>query len=74
MSQAKLSQKNQIVVPKEAREEMKVRAGDRLIVETLHGVTILIPRPKKIGSSLRGLSKGFYSRGYLGEERKSWPR
>ena len=73
MAQAKMSQKNQIVIPKEAREEMHIKGGDQLIVEALHGVTILIPRPKKIGRSLRGLSKGLYSSDYLTRERKSWP-
>jgi len=73
MPQAKISQKYQIVIPKEAREEMHVGAGDFLIVESLHGVTVLIPKPKKIGRALRGLSKGLYSKGYLADERKSWP-
>ena len=68
-----MSQKNQIVIPKEAREGMKIRAGDELIVETLHGVTILLPRPKKMGRFLRGLSKGLYPNDYLKKERKSWP-
>lgn len=73
MAYAKLSQKHQIVVPKEAREEMGVKAGDQLIVETLHGVTLLMPKPKKIGRHLRGLSKGLYSKNYLKDERTSWP-
>ena len=73
MAYAKLSQKNQIVVPKEARQEMGVKAGDQLIVETLHGVTLLMPKPKKIGHHLRGHSKGLYSKNYLKNERASWP-
>ena len=72
MSQAKISQKNQIVIPKAAREEMHVKAGDRLIVETIHGVTLLMPRPKNIGRHLRGLNKKMYSKTYLTRERKSW--
>ncbi len=72
MPQTKMSQKNQIVIPKEAREEMHVKGGDHLIVEALHGVTILIPKPKKISRSLRGLSKGVYPPNYLTHERKSW--
>jgi AbrB family looped-hinge helix DNA binding protein len=58
MPQAKVSQKYQIVIPKEARQEMKVGSGDKLIVEAPHGVTILLPKPKKMGRALRGLSKG----------------
>lgn len=74
MPQAKISQKHQIVIPKEARTEMHVKAGDRLIVETIHGITLLMPRPKKTGRHLRGLDRGIYSKGYLNDERKSWPR
>lgn len=72
MSQVKLSRKHQIVIPKEARQEMQVKAGDHLIVESLHGITIILPRPKIIGRHLKGLAKGIYSSRYLGKERRSW--
>ena len=72
MPQATISQKNQIVVPKEARQGMHVGAGDQLIVETINGVTILLPKPKKIGRALKGLSSGVYPKNYLRRERKSW--
>jgi AbrB family looped-hinge helix DNA binding protein len=32
MGEAKLSSKNQIVVPREAREALKLKAGDKLLV------------------------------------------
>jgi AbrB family looped-hinge helix DNA binding protein len=32
MSEATLSSKNQIVIPKEAREALRVKAGDKLLV------------------------------------------
>ena len=72
MSQATISQKNQIVIPKQARQGMHVGAGDQLIVETINGVTILLPKPKKIGRALKGLSSGVYPKNYLRRERKSW--
>lgn len=72
MGQAKISQKNQIVIPKEAREEMKVHAGDEILVEAIHGITLLMPKPKRIGRFLKGFSEGTYSKGYLPSERKSW--
>ena len=74
MPEAKLSEKYQIVVPKQAREEMGVKAGDHLLVETLHGLTLLLPKPKKISRALRGYSKGLFSLDYLPKERKSWPK
>lgn len=72
MPHATISQKNQIVIPREARQGMHVGAGDQLIVETINGVTILLPKPKKIGQALKGLSKGVYPKNYLRRERKSW--
>lgn len=72
MGQAKLSGKYQIVIPKEAREAMSVKAGDKLMVATFHGVTFIVPRKKKISEMLRGLSKGMFPEGYLGNERGSW--
>jgi len=37
---AKMSSKNQIVVPREAREALGLVAGDRLLVAVRHGDTI----------------------------------
>ena len=74
MPEATLSQKYQIVIPKEARKEMGIEAGDKIIVETIHGVTLLIPKPKKTGTLLKGLLKGLYPKDYLSNERKSWLR
>ena len=72
MPEAKISQKYQIVIPKESREGMGVKAGDKLIVETLNGITLLMPKPKSISKALRGMSKGIYPKNYLVRERKSW--
>lgn len=72
MTTAKISQKYQIVIPKEARKEMKVEAGDHLWVETLHGITLLMPKPQNVAEKIRGLSKDIYSKHYLKRERKSW--
>lgn len=74
MLQAKISSKYQIVIPKEAREEMKVSSGDKLIVKTLHGITLLIPKSKNAAGQLRGFSKGLYSKKYLDRERDSWDK
>lgn len=72
MTQAKLSEKYQIVIPKEAREAMSVKAGDKLIVTTIRGVTFIIPKKKKVAEMLRGLSKGMFQDDYLKKERESW--
>ncbi len=74
MSQAKVSEKYQIVIPKEARDAMKVKKGDHLIVETFDGITFLIPKAKKMSRFLKGLFKGTFPKNYLKKERMSWSR
>ncbi len=72
--EAKLSAKNQIVIPKEAREALGVKPGDKiLIVVSSHGV-ILLQKPKSYDKALRGLAKGMYPPDYLEKERASWER
>jgi len=72
MSYLKLSSKNQIVLPKEARAAMKVRGGDSLLVVVKGNITILMPKPKKYTDALAGSGKDVYPKGYLKRERRSW--
>ena len=72
MPYLKLSSKNQIVLPKEAREAMKVKGGDQLLAVVKGNVTLLTPRPKKYARALSGLGKGMYPGNYLKKERRSW--
>lgn len=72
MGVQKLSSKNQIVIPKEARKAMRVKSGDELLVVVKGDVTVVMPAPREYGKALRGLGKGIYSPGYLKRERKSW--
>lgn len=68
----KLSRKNQIVIPKAAREAMKVKGRDKLLVVVKGDVTVVMPEPKSYAKALQGLAKGMYPRGYLKKERESW--
>ena len=72
MAHLKLSSKNQIVLPKEAREAMKVKGGDSLLVVVKGNITILMPKPKRYADALAGLGKGVYPKDYLKKERRSW--
>jgi AbrB family looped-hinge helix DNA binding protein len=72
MAVQKLSSKNQIVIPKEAREAMKVKGGDELLVVVKGDITIIMPKPKDYAKALRGLGKGLYPPDYLKRERRSW--
>ncbi len=68
----KLSSKNQIVIPREAREAMKVKGGDELLVVVRRGITLIMRKPKSYAKALRGLAKGLHPPDYLKRERASW--
>jgi len=72
MSYLKLSSKNQIVLPKQAREAMHVKAGDQLVVVVKGDVTLLMSKPKSYAAALHGSGKGIYPKGYLENERRTW--
>lgn len=75
MPEAKLSSKNQIVIPREAREAFGLKPGDSLLVDVnRYGITIT-PKPENWEKAIRGLMKDSpYGPGYLKKERKSWKR
>lgn len=72
MPEATISSKNQIVIPREAREALNVKAGDKLQVVVRGDTVILLQSPKSYRQAIRGLARGRYPGGYLKEERKSW--
>ena len=72
MTYLKLSSKNQIVLPKEARTAMQVKAGDRVLVVVKGKVTILMPKPKSYMQALAGIGKGMYPKNHLKRERRAW--
>jgi AbrB family looped-hinge helix DNA binding protein len=72
MSEAKLSSKNQIVIPRKAREALRLKPGDRIVVKVLGDQIIVLERPKSYRAAIRGLARGVYPRGYLKKERRSW--
>jgi AbrB family looped-hinge helix DNA binding protein len=72
MAQATLSSKNQIVIPREARKALRVKAGDRLLVVVRGERVIVLEKPKAHHAAIRGLGAGVFSAGHLAKERKSW--
>jgi AbrB family looped-hinge helix DNA binding protein len=69
---ATLSAKNQIVIPREAREALGVKAGDKLLVMVRGDRVIVLEKPKAHHAAIRGLGHGAYPDGYLKKERRSW--
>ncbi len=70
MAEATLSSKNQIVIPREAREALGMKPGDKLIVRILEGKLLILAKPKSYHEAIRGLWK--YPKDYLKKERDSW--
>ena len=72
MAEATLSAKNQIVIPREAREALGLKPGDKLLIVVRGDRVIVIEKPKKYHVAVRGLARGLYPRDYLKKERQSW--
>lgn len=72
MPVVRLSSKNQIVLPREAREAMHLKGKDELLVVVKGGITIIMPKPENYSQSVSGLGKGIYGPGHIGKERRSW--
>ena len=72
MYEAKLSSKNQIVIPREARAALGLSSGDRLIVVVHGDHLILLRKPKRHSRAIQGIANGLYPPEYLKGERESW--
>ena len=72
MHEVKLSSKNQIVIPRDIRETLNVKAGDKLLVVSRRDTVILLPKPTRYSKAIAGMGKGLYPSDYLKQERESW--
>lgn len=72
MAEATLSSKNQIVIPREAREALDLKPGDKLLLVVRGTNVILLRKPKSYRAAIRGIARGLYPRDYLRKERESW--
>ncbi len=74
MPTVKLSSKNQIVIPGEARQKLNLKAGDRLKVLIKGDSICLVKEPENYVEKLYGSGKGTYDDHYLVAERESWEK
>jgi AbrB family looped-hinge helix DNA binding protein len=72
MAEATLSTKNQIVVPREAREALHLKPGDKLTIVVRGDKVLILQKPKSPHSAIRGIGRGLYSRSHVQKERRSW--
>lgn len=71
MKTVRLNSRNQIVLPREAREAMGLKGRDELLVVVKDNLTVIMPKPKSHRAALSGLGKGVYGKGYLKKQRSS---
>lgn len=72
MAVSTLSSKNQIVIPKEAREALGLKSGDKLLIVVRNKRVVVLQKPESPHRAIRGLAKSPYSSRYLDKERQSW--
>jgi len=72
MKEATLSAKNQIVIPKEAREALQVKPGDKLLVVGRRQRVIILQKPRKFHEAIRGLARRPFPENHVLKERDSW--
>jgi AbrB family looped-hinge helix DNA binding protein len=72
MTEATLSAKNQIVIPREARKALGLKPGDKILVLVRGGNVLVLQKPKSYHAAIRGLARRAYPKNYLQKERQSW--
>ena len=72
MSEVTLSSKNQIVLPKDARDALHVKAGDKIAVVVCGERVLVLRKPTEPHAAIRGITRGLYPRDYVKKERESW--
>jgi AbrB family looped-hinge helix DNA binding protein len=72
MAEATLSEKNEIVIPREAREALGVKAGDKLLVVVRGEKVIVLQKPESHHAAIRGLARGMQPEASLQNERQRW--
>ena len=72
MTEATISSKNQIVIPREAREALGLKPGDKVVILVQGGKVLILEKPKSYEAAIRGLGRGVYPKDYLEKERQSW--
>ena len=71
-----VSSKYQIVIPREAREKLNLKTGDKLIIKADDEKITIYPQPKSYAKYALGLGKeiwqGVDATEYVKKERQTW--
>ncbi len=72
MAETTVSSDYRITIPREARQALGLRPGDKLVLSTIGERVFIMKRPKSYRLAIRGIGKGLYPKDYLRKERASW--
>jgi AbrB family looped-hinge helix DNA binding protein len=72
MAEATISSKNQVVIPREAREALGLKTGDKIEFVILGKKVLVLQKPTSYAAALRGIASVPYPKNYLRKERASW--
>jgi AbrB family looped-hinge helix DNA binding protein len=73
MAEVTVSSRNQIVIPREVREALQLKPGDKLLITAQGGKILVLEKPKSYSKAIRGVvPRGYYGKDYLRKERQSW--
>ena len=72
MATATVSSKNQIVIPREAREALGLNAGDKVLVVVRGKRVLVLQKPVSHRAALRGIARNAYPSQHIQKERQSW--
>jgi AbrB family looped-hinge helix DNA binding protein len=72
----KVSSRYQIALPSEARQQLNIQAGDRLLVDVQDGMLVLVPVPENFVEALAGRHREVWADlntdDYLHHDRGAW--
>jgi AbrB family looped-hinge helix DNA binding protein len=72
MAEVTLSSKNQVVIPREARNALGLKTGDRLLAVVRGDRLIVLKKPQRYHKAIRGLTGRLYPEGFIEKERSGW--
>jgi AbrB family looped-hinge helix DNA binding protein len=72
MTEATLSAKNQIVIPREARKALGLKPGDKILVVVRGEKVLVLQRPKSHRVAMRGMARDIYAADHVQKERRDW--
>ena len=71
MAQVTVSSKHQIVIPREAREALDLKAGDKVLVIVRGNKVLVLQKPQSHRKAIRGLANASYPSQHTQNDRRS---